>query len=223
MAWHRLGKNGDRYWGQNGAGIFFTDGKSVLLLKRSEKGDNQGTWGIPGGKAELYETAIATAQRECREECGQVQGRRIDSLESQDGHHHWTTFFFHVDKPFDCKLSDEHTDWKWVPLEEIEELKLHPKFKENLSRYLKLLERKGRIKKMNESKARTGLKFGYPDGYYRQQYPELYSTPKSATAALDLETEKRHPMGKEQPNGMPKLINRPKGMISFSEWLKARC
>lgn len=75
---------------------------------------------------------------------------------------------------------------------------------------------------MNENHARTGLKFGYPDGYYRNQYPELYSTPKSATAALDLETERNHPMGKEQPNGIPKLIKNPKGMSSFSEWLESR-
>ena len=47
------------------------------------------------------------------------------------------------------------------------------------------------MKQISENKARTGLKFGYPDGYYRNQYPELYSTPKSATAALDLENEKK--------------------------------
>ena len=35
-----------------GAGIFFTDGKKVLLLRRSEKGDGNGTWGLPGGKVE---------------------------------------------------------------------------------------------------------------------------------------------------------------------------
>ena len=70
-----------------------------------------------------------------------------------------------------------------------------------------------------ESKARTGLKFGYPDGYYRFAYPASYSTPKSATAALDLEIEKMAPMGTETPNGIPRVIQRPKGMISFKEWI----
>lgn len=64
---------------------------------------------------------------------------------------------------------------------------------------------------INENKSRTGLKFGYPDGYYRNQYPELYSTPKSATAALDLENEKRAP--KESSMGIPKVL-------SFKDWIK---
>jgi hypothetical protein len=66
---------------------------------------------------------------------------------------------------------------------------------------------------LSENKARTGLKFGYPDGYYRCQYPHYYSLPKSGTAALDLENEKRAP--KESPNGVP----RSKPTKSFKEWL----
>lgn len=71
--------------------------------------------------------------------------------------------------------------------------------------------------KLEENRVRTGLKFGYPDGYYRSQYPPSYSTPTSATAALDLEIEKMAPMGKESPDGIPKVIKNPKGMVSFPE------
>lgn len=78
---------------------------------------------------------------------------------------------------------------------------------------------------MNENRIRTGLKFGYPDGYYRFQYPPAYSMPSSATAALDLEIEKLAPMGKESSNGVPRVIRNPKGMVhfpenSFRDWLK---
>lgn len=66
---------------------------------------------------------------------------------------------------------------------------------------------------ISENKARTGLKFGYPDGYYRSQYPHFYSIPISATAALDLENEKRAP--KESANGMPRSV----GKLNFKEWL----
>lgn len=70
----------------------------------------------------------------------------------------------------------------------------------------------------NENRVRTGLKFGYPDGYYRAQYPGLYSTPTSATAALDLENEKKIPkkMG-ENKSGLPDVIKHPKNMESFPE------
>jgi hypothetical protein len=76
-------------------------------------------------------------------------------------------------------------------------------------------------KTFNEGRARTGLKFGYPDGYYRFQYPPAYSMPKSATAALDLEIEKIY-ASKESPVGIPKLIKNPKGMISFKEWMSSK-
>lgn len=76
---------------------------------------------------------------------------------------------------------------------------------------------------LNENLTRTGLKFGYPDGYYRSQYPGLYSTPSSATAALDLENEKLMPKSKgENKSGLPDLIKNPKGMISFPEAFKKK-
>lgn len=71
---------------------------------------------------------------------------------------------------------------------------------------------------LNEDRHRTGLKFGYPDGYYRFQYPPLYSTPYSATAALDLEIEEKMKASKgENKTGLPDLIKNPKGMNSFPE------
>jgi hypothetical protein len=71
---------------------------------------------------------------------------------------------------------------------------------------------------LSENKARTGLKFGYPDGYYRFQYPHYYSLPRSATAALDLENEKR--AAKESPDGIPRSKNPTKSFnLSFKEWL----
>lgn len=76
--------------------------------------------------------------------------------------------------------------------------------------------------RIDEKIARTGLKFGYPDGYFRHQYPDAYCYPRSATAALDLEINKEAPMGEETPNGMPRLIKNPKNMQSFKEWLKSR-
>ena len=137
--WKRIGKNGSKYWGGKGAGIFFTDGKKVLLLKRSGKGDNEGTWGLPGGKIEGNESAIDAATREAKEECGKVKGQRFNELEEKDGLHNWTTFFFKVEKPFSCKLSNEHTSYKWAKIEDVGKMKLHPKLKENLARHISAL------------------------------------------------------------------------------------
>lgn len=139
--WKRVGDDGGRYWGMAGAGIFFTDGKKVLLLKRSEKGDGYGTWGLPGGKIEEGESAIDAARREAKEECGKVKGQRFDDLVEKDGLHKWTTFFFRIEKPFKCKLSDEHTEYKWFKIGELKDQKLHPKMKENLDRHIGAVRR----------------------------------------------------------------------------------
>jgi mutator protein MutT len=140
---NRIGKGGAAYKGKQGAGIIYTDGKQILLLKRSEKGDHNGTWGIPGGKAERGETPIDTAIRECKEECGHgAEGSRFDKLHTKDGSHSWTTFFYAVDEPFDCTISDEHSDWKWVKINDLNKMNLHPKLKEHLPSYLSRIRQK---------------------------------------------------------------------------------
>jgi 8-oxo-dGTP pyrophosphatase MutT (NUDIX family) len=142
--WSRIGKGGRKYWGRGGAGIFFTDGDKVLLLKRSKKGDNCGSWGLPGGKIEEGESPIDAALREAKEECGKVLGQRFEDAKETDGLHEWTTFFFKVKRPFECELSDEHTDYKWADIKSLDKYELHPKLKENLGRYLNLLKRSSR-------------------------------------------------------------------------------
>ena len=45
------------------AGIFYTDGKQVLLLKK-RKGKSKNSWGLPGGGIEKGESALDAAKRE---------------------------------------------------------------------------------------------------------------------------------------------------------------
>lgn len=141
---HRIGKGGSSYWGKKAAGILFTDGEKVLLLKRSDKGDNANTWGIPGGKHRKGETDIANAIRETKEETGldSIPGYRFDSLTSQDGTHKFITYFYRINNLFDCDISDEHTDWKWFDINSVDNQDLHPKFKNNWPRYLRAIQRK---------------------------------------------------------------------------------
>lgn len=142
---HRIGKNGRAYSGNKGAGIFFTDGESVLLLKRSGESDEPNTWSLPGGKSKKGESTINTAVRETKEETGleHVPGRRVEALESQDGYHQFTTFIFRIERPFEnVHISHEHDDWSWFPLAELSEVDLHPKFREDLPRFLGVIRRK---------------------------------------------------------------------------------
>lgn len=140
---HRIGKGGKKYWHQSGAGILFTDGNSILLLKRKEPSDNAGTWGIPGGGAKKGETPIATAWRETKEECGaDPQGYQIEKFHEKDGHHNFYVFMYKIPKPFDCKISHEHSEAKWIPIKELDQYTLHPKMKEHLDVYKRVIEKK---------------------------------------------------------------------------------
>jgi len=136
---YRIGKNGDRYKGKRGAGVCFTDGSKILLLKRSKGCDHPGTWCIPGGRGKPGESDIDAAKREAKEECGSNSGQRFDSMSVKDGSFTWTTYFYKINAPFDCDLSDEHTDSKWVDIDEVESLDLHPKFKHSWPSYKKRL------------------------------------------------------------------------------------
>jgi len=144
MNHHRIGKGGSKYKGKRGAGIMFTDGKQTLLLKRAKGTGEAGKWGLPGGKVEKGESMIAGAVRETQEETGisKIPGNRLDAFESVDGTHRWTTYLYRIKEPFEVTLSDEHDDYKWVDLDKIGNLELHPKFKTQLERYLRAIGRK---------------------------------------------------------------------------------
>jgi 8-oxo-dGTP pyrophosphatase MutT (NUDIX family) len=143
--YHHIGLGGRRYWGDKGAGILFTDGERILLLKRAQEGaaaDHGETWGIPGGKAEKGECPIDTAIRETKEEAGNVEGTRFAQFDERDGRHVFTVFLYKVRSPFEVKLSTEHTDSRWIALKDLKSFPLHPKFEEHLPYYLRAIQRK---------------------------------------------------------------------------------
>ena len=148
---HRIGKGGKRYWHTAGAGILFTDGKSILLLKRKAPSDNPGTWGIPGGGAKKGETPIATAWRETKEECGaNKQGYQFEKYHQKDGHHNFYVFLYRVPKPFDCTLTNEHSDAKWISINDLDKYELHPKMAENVATYKRAILKRWPNKSFSE-------------------------------------------------------------------------
>jgi 8-oxo-dGTP diphosphatase len=142
--YQHIGKGGKRYWGKRGAGVVFTDGERILLLRRKGGGaaDHEGKWCIPGGKAEAGELPIDTARRECKEEIGNFEGVRFAQFDEKDGQHVFTVYLFKVDKPFSVHLSEEHDEWEWVRLEGVHKLPLHPEFAQHFPYYLKAIKRK---------------------------------------------------------------------------------
>lgn len=134
-----------------GAGIIYTDGKKILLIKRSKKvRAHPYTWASAGGGIEKGETLLQTAERESREEIGTLKGKKIAEFVNDP----FAMFIYKVDEPFPVKLNDEHTESKWADLDSVEQYNLHPNFKEEWPKYLKSINKHNRsfaewIKKLN--------------------------------------------------------------------------
>ena len=122
----------------NASGILFvTPDKRALFLKRSESGDYSGFYDLPGGKREANETSVQAAIRECSEEIGFYPSgellelsRRISTSEGNGDRPSlivdYTTYIQEVDDEFvPPRLDEEHTGFKWAPLEMPPE-PLHP-------------------------------------------------------------------------------------------------
>ncbi len=112
-----------------GASIAFTDGKSLLIGKRAT-GDGIGKWDLPGGHAMKDEIPIETAEREAKEECGSVKGKRVEKISEPK----WATYIYKVNKPFKCTTDAEHSDWQWVEFEDLKKYDLQPCVKKLLDK-----------------------------------------------------------------------------------------
>ena len=121
-----------------GAGILYTDGKKILLLHRSKETKAYPyTWAPTGGGIENGEDLLQTAERESKEEIGALKGKKIIGFLSDP----FVMYIYKVDKPFDVKLNDEHTESKWVNLTDVKDYKLHPNFKKEWPKYLRAIDK----------------------------------------------------------------------------------
>jgi 8-oxo-dGTP diphosphatase len=126
------------------AGIVFTDGKSILLLKRSGEDKYKGFWDLPGGHARSGESPIQNAHREAMEEIGlkKIPGEHFKTVTHREKGKQYTTFFYLVDKKFQVKLNKEHSKFEWISFDSIKSKNLFPKFEKVISSYLRIIKKK---------------------------------------------------------------------------------
>ncbi len=124
------GPNG-RFWGTYGAAgmLIVAPGTGVLLQLRVGWSHFGGTWGLPGGARKAGESARDAALREAHEEAGipigavEVLGEFVRDL----GYWSYTTVVGRTEHPFAPVITDaESDDLRWVPLDEVDALPLHP-------------------------------------------------------------------------------------------------
>ena len=123
---------GNKHWGLNGAaGIMIVRGHEILLQHRAPWVHNGDTWGIPGGARDSHETTIEGAFREAIEETG-IDTDLLTPLHTfTDDHGDWkyeTVIAQAAPGLIAHEVNDESHEVRWVDIEKVDELPLHPSF-----------------------------------------------------------------------------------------------
>jgi len=123
---------GGKHWGLFGAaGLVLVRDRSILLQHRAPWVHNGDTWGIPGGARDSHESPLEAALREANEEIG-IDIKLLSTVgEFVDDHITWsyhTIIAKAAPELIAHEMNDESLEVKWIPINEIENQKLHPSF-----------------------------------------------------------------------------------------------
>ena len=126
---------GNKHWGLNGAaGILLVRRTQILLQHRAPWVHNGDTWGIPGGARDSHESVLEAALREAHEETG-IDPVHVTPIQTfSDNHGSWrydTVIAYANDELVARELNDESHEVRWVEIEKVEELTLHPSFEKS--------------------------------------------------------------------------------------------
>lgn len=130
--WTRCGA-GHKHWGVYGAAglLLVAPGPAVLLQHRAYWSHHGDTWGVPGGARGARESAVEAALREAGEETGLDTATVEVVTELVDDHGGWayTTVVARAELELPVHALDrESTDVRWVAVEGVLGLPLHPGF-----------------------------------------------------------------------------------------------
>ncbi len=141
---------GAAFWGRHGAaGLLLRaprpDGSAAVLLQHRAPWSHQGgTWGLPGGARDSHETVEQAALREAHEEAGlpadqlTVRTTEVTAEISGSGGAHWTYTTVIADAPeiLQTTPNRESAELRWVALDDVADLPLHPGFAASWERLL---------------------------------------------------------------------------------------
>lgn len=134
---------GNKHWGLNGAaGILIVRDHEILLQHRAPWVHNGDTWGIPGGARDSHESSIEAAFREAVEETG-IDTDLLTPLHTfTDNHGDWkyeTVIAQAANGLIAQEVNDESQEVRWVEISKVDQLNLHPSFKNSWPELMKLL------------------------------------------------------------------------------------
>ncbi|MDO8659357.1 MAG: NUDIX domain-containing protein [Candidatus Parcubacteria bacterium] len=117
------------------------EGKYLMICRSAEKYPEVGVeWGIPGGRINRGYSLLENLEREVKEETGleiQDEPKLVTAQDILKTDRHIVRLTYLGKADGNVKLSDEHTDFKWLLLDEIKKLEpIDQYLKEVLEKYL---------------------------------------------------------------------------------------
>ena|SRR5581483_11856401 len=108
---------------RNAAKAFIIRNDKLLLLKRRPDDPHKpGSWDIPGGRLEFGESPFEGLKREAREEINGeidiIMPISVHHFTRDDGQKITLTIFLTKLLTDEIKLSEEHSEYKWIDLSE---------------------------------------------------------------------------------------------------------
>ena len=130
---------GRHYWGLHGAaGLLLLaprpDGTPAVLLQHRAPWSHQGgTWALPGGARDSHETPQQAALREAHEEAGLAEDSMtvrttVVTATAADGGWTYTTVIADAAEILETVPNRESSELRWVAVDEVAALPLHPGF-----------------------------------------------------------------------------------------------
>lgn len=121
----------------------FKRGDKILFVK-----DTKGVWELPGGKIDFGENPEETLKREFKEELdwdnirvGNIINAWSFSSQKEDIEYQFIVLVYECfSEEKDIKYSDEHIEYKWVPISDINELNVRDGYKNSVKKFLGGLE-----------------------------------------------------------------------------------
>lgn len=109
--------------------VIFDEDFNILILETDNNPQFEGQWDLPGGHVMINENIIDGLIREVWEETGLI------IINPEELYKKETTTFFTAELPKgDIRLSSEHKNYKFVPLESLDDYKISDKFRDAIRR-----------------------------------------------------------------------------------------
>lgn len=118
--------------------IIRDDGKTLVIKRAGDETHLENLWDVPGGRFEYKENPHEGLKREVKEEAGLKvsieEPIKVWNFLRDNGEHVVGTTFLCDPESLEIELGEEHTEHKWIEMEQLEEIEMHDGLRDGLKK-----------------------------------------------------------------------------------------